>query len=103
MIRSYINATAKSIKKKIDVDGYGDAVLEEIATDVDCRKMQKNELKQDDKGNEVIEKLEVWLPVNIGHLPTESEITFVDDEHKVISSELVSGIKEDIFLRVHLK
>jgi len=103
MIKTYFNAVAKSIKKKVDEDGYTDPVLEEIATDVECRKLQVDKLKQDDKGNELKSSIEVWLPENIDRLPAQSEIVFDKKKYKVISSKFATGITDKIFQRVHLE
>lgn len=103
MIQSYFNATAESVKKRAGFDGYADPELVEIATDVECRKMRIDELKQDNEGKEVVSKIEVWLPASLDRLPSESTITFEGETHKVISSEFVPGLVVDQFQRVFLK
>lgn len=103
MIQSYFNSVAESIKKRVDYDGYNKPNLEEIGTDIHCRKIRVDELKTTDKGKEVVSTVEVWLPATLNRLPSESTITFDGEEFSVISSEFISGLVVDKFLRVFLK
>lgn len=103
MIRSYFNAIAEKINKKVGNDGYGGAELEEIAEEVKCRKIERTKLVRNDKGNEVVSSIEVWLPPEFEKLPPESEIVFNGEKNTVINSGHVPGIVADQYLRVNLK
>ena len=103
MIRSYFNAVAEKVKKKIKEDGYGEAVLETIAENVECRKIERSKLVRDNKGDEVVSSIEVWLPPEFEKLPPESEIVFDGEDKVVINSGYVPGIVADQYLRVYLQ
>ena len=103
MIGSYFNATADKIKKKTGTDGYGDPEFEIIAENVGCRKIEKIKLVRNDKGDEVVSSIEVWLPPEFNRLPPQSEIVFHGEAQTVIKSGHVSGMSEDLYLQVFLQ
>ena len=103
MIRSYFNAVAEKISKKVGSDGYGEPELEDIAEEVECRKIERTKLVRNDKGNEVVSSIEVWLPPEFEKLSPESEIVFDGEKNIVINSGHVPGIVADQYLRVYLK
>lgn len=103
MMRSYFNSVAEKISKKIGNDGYGGPELEIVAEDVECRKIERTKLVRNDKGNEVISSIEVWLPAEFDILPPESVIFFNGEKKVVINSGHVPGIVDDQYLRVYLK
>lgn len=103
MIESYFNSVIDKIKKFIKKDGYGDSKFETIAENVKCRKIERTKLVRNDKGNEIVSSIEVWLPPDIEPLPPESVLVFGEDENIVINSGYVSGLVTDQYLRVNLK
>ena len=103
MIRSYFNDTADKVKKKTGTDGYGDPEFELIDENVDCRKIEKAKLVRNDKGDEVVSSIEVWLPPEYERLPPQSEILFNGQAETVITSGHKPGISENLFLQVFLQ
>ena len=103
MIRSYFNAVAEKINKKTGIDGFGKPEVDTIAEFAGCRKIESTKLVRNDKGNEVVSSIEVWLSPEFEKLPPESNIVFDGEEKIVIKSGYVAGFETNLFLRVYLK
>jgi len=103
VIRSYFNAEAEEVNKKVAVNGYGEPQLKTILRNISCRKMEKTQLIRSAKGDEVISSLEVWFPPEVERLPPQSELVFDGKKSTVIKSSYLPGIKDNICLQVFLK
>ena len=103
MIRSYFNATAEQVKKKTGINGYGAPEFELVDVNVDCRKIEKTKLVRNDKGNEVLSSIEVWLPPDFERLPPQSVIIFDGQDETIITSGHIPGISENLYLRLFLQ
>lgn len=103
MIESYFNATVDKINNFLGTTGSGKKKTNLVGQDVDCRWKEEEKLIRDDKGNEVVASVEVWLPADTTKLTPQSEIVKDGKSYEVIRSGYKNGISSPMYLRVFLK
>ncbi len=103
MIESYFNARVDKINNFLGTTGSGKKKTNLVGQDIACRWKEETKLIRDDKGNEIVSSVEVWLSPDTIKLNPQSEIVKNGNSYEVIKSGYVPGIVNNKYLRVFLK
>jgi len=107
IVAGLLNQTITTISSTT-IDGYGAKTLTSVYSDINCRWQEKFQSVLDNKGQEVLAKIEVWLPNMFNNSVVSIDIDYIflynSITYEVIAfTNHVNMLGEREYIKVFLK